>query len=301
VGGDAMSGDRRADPLGSGTALSARERAVRRTLLLEGASDLLILGAKLIAGTATSSTAILSDAIHSLADLANNVVALVAIHLAAAPPDREHPYGHRRYESLAVFLLATLLSVLAVELALHSLGGPREVTHQGSSLALMIGVFGVNIALAIWETRRARALDSDLLRADARHTLSDVLVTALVIGGWQLAARGYLWLDTALTLVVSGLILSLAYSLFRRAVPVLVDHVAVDPDALKAAVDSVPGVRTTRRVRSRAGAAAPRIDVVVSVDRELSTEDSHCIADAIEQALRTRFASEEVTVHIEPD
>ena len=295
-----MSGDRSADGSHTRGALSARDRAVRRTLLVEGLSDLLMLGAKVVVGLATSSAAVMSDAIHSFADLMNNVVALVAMRLAAAPPDREHPYGHRRYESLAVFLLATLLAVLAVELVLRSFGGQREVSWHGWSLAVMIGVFSVNVALAIWETRRARELDSDLLRADSRHTISDVLVTALVIAGWQLAARGYVWLDSALTLAVSALILWLAYGLFRRAVPVLVDHIAVDPEELTAAVTSVPGVRSTRRVRSRVGAAAPRIDVVVSVDRELSTEESHHIADAIERALRARFAAEEVTVHVEP-
>jgi cation diffusion facilitator family transporter len=285
-------------PTGS---LSERDRAVRWTLLVEGLSDLILLVAKVVVGAATHSAAVMSDAIHSLADLANNGVALVAMRLAATPPDREHPYGHRRYESLAVFLLATLLAVLAIELARHSFGARREVSHHGWSLAVMIGVFGVNVVLAIWESRRAHQLDSDLLRADSRHTISDVLVTALVIAGWQLAARGYVWLDTALTLVVSALILWLAYGLFRRAVPVLVDRIAVDPDELAAAVAAVPGVRAARRVRSRAGAGAPRIDVVVSVDRGLSTQESHAIADAIERSLRSRFQSEEVTVHVEPE
>jgi cation diffusion facilitator family transporter len=296
-----MNGDRPADPSGAGSDRTARDRAVRQTLLVEGITDLLVLVAKVAVGIATSSAAVISDAIHSLADLTNNGVALVAMQIASSPPDREHPYGHRRYESLAVFLLATLLSVLAVELVLRSFGDRREVSQQGWTLAVMFGVLGVNIAVAIWETRRAHDLDSDLLRADSRHTISDVLVTVLVIAGWQLAARGYVWLDTVLTWVVSALILALAYGLFQRAVPVLVDRIVVDPEDLAAVVAAVPGVRATRRVRSRAGQAAARIEVVVSVDRELSTEDSHEIADAIEQALRTRFASEEVTVHVEPD
>jgi cation diffusion facilitator family transporter len=158
----------------------------------------------------------------------------------------------------------------------------------------------VNISISAWEGARARRLDSDLLRADARHTLSDVLVTTLVIAGWQLAARGHVWLDSALTLVVSFLILSLAFDLFRRAVPVLVDRVAVEPEELAAVVDSVPGVRSVRSARSRTGAGAPRIDVVVSVEGSLSTEASHGIADAIEVELRRRFESEDVTVHVEP-
>lgn len=279
----------------------SRDRAIRQTLLVEGACDVVVLAAKVVVGTTTGSAAVMSDAIHSLGDLANNGVALVALRLASAPPDREHPYGHHRYESLAVFLLATLLSVLAVEIALRSFTREREVVEQGWSLALMLGVWCLNIGLAIWQGRRARRFDSDLLRADARHSLSDALVTPLVIAGWQLAARGQVWLDTALSLAVSGLILALAYGLFQRAIPVLVDHIAIDPEELAAAVAAVPGVRSTRSVRSRAGTNAPRIDVVVRVDPGLSTTESHAIADAIERTLCRRFGSDEVTVHVEPE
>jgi len=278
-----------------------RDRAIRRTLWVEGACNAAVLVAKLAVGFATGSAAVMSDAVHSLGDIANNAVALVAARLAAAPPDREHPYGHHRYETLAVFGLATLLAVLAIEIALRSFGTERVVVQQGWSLTLMLGVWCVNIALATWEHRRARQLDSELLRADARHTFSDVLITGLVILGWQGAVRGYLWLDTALSLAVAGLILSLAYGLFRRAIPVLVDHIALDPEQVEAAVDAVPGVHTTRSVRSRTGARAPRIDVVVSVDAQLSTADSHAIADSVEAILRERFGSEEVTVHVEPE
>ena len=138
-----MRSDRPADRGGAIGALDARERAIRTTLLVEGLSDLVMLCAKALVGVATHSAAVVSDAIHSLADLINNVVALVAMRLAAAPPDREHPYGHRRYESLAVFLLATLLAVLAIELARHSFGARRVVSQHGWSLAVMIGVFSV--------------------------------------------------------------------------------------------------------------------------------------------------------------
>ena len=277
-----------------------RDRAIQHTLLIEGFANFTVLVVKIVVGVATSSAAVISDAIHSFADLANNGVAFFAARLAATPPDREHPYGHRRYETLAVFLLATLLAVLAVEIAMRGLSADREVVQNSWTLALMLGVLGVNITVALWEGARARRLDSDLLRADARHTLSDVMVTVLVILGWQLAARGYVWLDSALTLFVAFLILSLAFDLFRRAIPVLVDHVAVEPEELEAAVDGVPGVRSVRSVRSRTGASSPRIDVVVAVEGSLSTAESHAIADAIEHELRRRFDSEDVTVHIEP-
>ena len=279
-----------------------RDGQVRRVLFLEGLANLTVLVAKTVVGFATGSSAVLADAVHSFTDLANNGLALFALHLAAAPPDREHPYGHRKYEMLAVFALATLLAVLAVEIALRALqSGDRDVLRPGWSLGLMLGVLAVNVAVSTWQATWARRLDSDLLRADARHTFSDVLVTIAVIIGWQLAATGHAWLDTAFTLGVAALILFLAFGLYRRAIPVLVDQIATDPEQLTAVVQSVPGVRGTRRVRSHLSGQGTTIDVVVAVDSHLSTAASHDIADEIERTLRERFSTPDVTVHVEPE
>lgn len=281
--------------------LERRDRSVRRVLLVEGAANLSVLLVKGVVGMATGSIAVLGDAVHSFADLANNGVALFAMRLASAPPDREHPYGHRKFETLAVFALATLLGVLAIELVLRALQlGDRRVVRHGWSLALMLLVLGVNASLAWWQSRWAKRLDSDLLRADARHTLSDVLVTGAVIAGWQFAALGAPGLDTLTTLGVAVLVLYLAWDLFRRAIPVLTDRFAADPDEVAALVAAVPGVRETRRVRSMGAGGGVTMDVVVSVDPQLSTADSHEIADAVESCLRERFGARDVTVHVEP-
>jgi cation diffusion facilitator family transporter len=188
-----------------------RDTQVRRILVVEGAANVVVLGIKLAVGVATGSAAILGDAVHSLADIANNIMAWIAMRLAAAPPDREHPYGHRKFEPLAVFVLATLLSVMAVEIALRSFEHrSRPIAHSDLGLAMMGVVLAANIAISIWESRWARRLDSDVLRADVRHTASDAATTVSVILGWQFAARGYAWLDTAAALGVSALILYLA-------------------------------------------------------------------------------------------
>jgi cation diffusion facilitator family transporter len=253
-------------------------------------------------GITTGSAAILGDAIHSLADLLNNVMAWVAVRLAAAPPDRDHPYGHRKYEALAVFGLAVLLAVMAFEVAVRGFGrGEREVVGSDWGLGLMLGVLCVNVAITLLESSWARRLDSDILRADVRHTGSDVAITIAVIVGWQLAAAGYAWLDAIFALGIAGLILSLAYGLFRRAIPILVDATTADPERIAQLTDAISGVRDTRRVRSVGSGSNARIEVTVSVDATLTTHASHAIADAIEHALREEFLTEDVTVHIEPD
>jgi len=278
-----------------------RDRLVRRIILLEGAANVVVLLAKVVVGLSTGSFAVLGDAVHSLTDVANNIVALVVVRIADTPPDREHPYGHRKFETLAVFGLATLLTVLAIELALRALErGEHPVTRPGWGLAVMLGVLGVNLGITLWEGYWARRLHSDILRADARHTMADVLTTVVVIVGWQFAAMGYFWLDAVFAFSVAVLVLCLAYGLFKRAIPVLVDHMAAAPEMLTESVRSVPGVRQVRRVRSRWVGATPSVDVVIAVDSQLSTIQAHAIADDIETLLQKQYAMEDVTIHIEP-
>jgi len=278
-----------------------RDRQVERVLVREALANLAVMFAKAVVGFHTGSIAVLGDAIHSLADFANNIVAFIAARIASTPPDQDHPYGHRKFETLAVFGIATLLSVLAIEIILGALDrDPREITQQHWELALMLGVLVVNIGVAVWENRWARRLDSDILRADARHTLSDVLTTVAVIAGWQLAAHGYRWLDAIASIIVAAMILYLAYGLFQKAIPVLVERSIANPEALSNVASAVTGVHETRRVRSREGGAGPAIELVVSVDPNLSTADSHAIADEIERTISEKFSVNDVTVHIEP-
>ncbi len=277
-----------------------RDRRIAQVLLVEGAANLTVLLTKLCVGLATGSVAILGDAVHSFADLANNGLAFWVARVAAAPPDREHPYGHRKFETLAVFALAMLLGVVALELAASAFRLRGEVVTRGWALALMLGVLAVNTALTLWQHHWAQRLDSDLLRADARHTLSDVMVTAAVIVGWQLGSRGFVWADRAATLGVSALILLLAWGLFQRAVPVLTDRSAADPDAIRSALRDVPGVQEVRRVRSKQTGHGPSMDVVVAVAPQLPTRESHAIADRVEARLLARFGSRDVAVHVEP-
>ena len=278
-----------------------RDTNVQRIILIEGSANFVVLLAKLWVGISTGSLAILGDAIHSLTDIINNFLAWVVIRLSSMPPDREHPYGHRKFETLAVFFLASLLAVLAFELALHAIR--KEATEIASSsfeLGIMLAVLFVNISLATWERKWARRLRSDILLADASHTFADVLTTIVVILGWQLSAMGYLWLDRVCALAVSALIFYLAYTLFKKAKPVLVDEFALDPELLIHAIFTVDGVLQVNRVRSRWIGSEKAIDIVISVEPKLSTDESHKIASEIELLIEEKFSVSDVSIHVEP-
>lgn len=274
---------------------------MQRVILIEGSANVAVLLLKLAVGLSTGSIGILGDAVHSVTDVGNNIIAWGVLRLSTRPADERHPYGHRKFESIAVFGLAMLLTVLAFELSKGAIQRDApQVVHSPLALGLMICVLSVNTILATWQAGWAKRLDSDILGADARHTFADVLTTVVVIAGWQAAARGYLWFDTIAALGVSCVILVLAYGLFKRAIPILVDEIALEPDALIDVALSVPGILGVRRVRSRGGATHAAVDVVALVSADLTTADSHDIASSLEEAIRAQFSVESVIVHVEP-
>ena len=278
-----------------------RDRRVRQVILVEGAANFAMMCLKLAVGLATGSLAVLSDAAHSLSDIANNVVGWFAARMAAQPPDREHPYGHRKFEMLAVFWLATLLTVVAVEFVLGAFR--REDAHVETepwALAVMVAVVLTNIGVSTWENWMAKRLDSDLLAADARHTFADVATTLVAVAGWQVAARGYAWLDGVAAVAVAAMVIYMAVGLFRRAIPILVDGTAIDAATLARLASSVDEVREVDRVRSRSNGRQIAVDLIVRVAPELTTARSHEVADEVEKRLKALPGVAEVSVHVEP-
>lgn len=275
---------------------------VRKVLLIEGGVNALITLSKMTVGVMTGSAAVVADGVHSLTDLANNLFAWLAVKVAESPADSSHPYGHQKFEQLAVFTLASLLTIVAFEVIVNAVKRFGQPVEQ-SMLGLLILIFSllVNIGLTLWEGRWAKRLNSEILRADATHTFSDVLTSAVVIIGWQLAARGYYWVDTVFALIVSSIIFYLAFKLFQKAIPVLVDQSRFPPEQLKAAVNNIPAVITVGNIRSRDTGKGQVADISVTVSGNLSTVESHHIADQIERVLADTFDIQDVVVHIEPD
>ncbi len=279
-----------------------RDAQVRRVILIEGSVNLLVLICKTIVGLSTGSLAILADAVHSLTDLTNNLVAWVVMHFSSLPADREHPYGHKKFETLAVFVLASILVVLAFQLALNAIRNEQtEVVSSGIELAVMLSVLVINIMVTRWQHMWARRLDSDILRADATHTFADVLITSVVIAGWQLSAIGYAWADRLCALGVAILVAYLAYTLFRRAIPILLDEYAIDPNKLSELIKNVPGVKDVARIRSRWIGKTSAVDMIIFVDPSISTEESHKIADEIESLIEQSFNISDISIHVEPE
>ncbi len=185
-----------------------KDKKVQQIILIEGLYNVVVLVLKLIVGLATNSLAILGDAIHSLTDVLNNIVIWLVMRVARKPADAGHPYGHRKFETMAVFGLASLLVVLAVELMRHAFRAePMEIISEPWGLGLMLMVLTLNLTVSWWERHWAKKLNSAILYADAQHGLVDVITTVFVIVSWQLSTMGYVWLDKLCAIGVACLVL----------------------------------------------------------------------------------------------
>ena len=281
-----------------------RTTLVRRVLVGLLFANLAVVVAKLMVGIAAGSLAVLGDALHSIVDALNNVLALVIIRVAAKAPDEDHPYGHGKFETLGALAIVGFMSITCFELVRDAItrlvAGQAPPYVSDAQLAVLVGTLGVNILVATFETRRGRELDSEILLADAAHTRADVFITVGVLIGLLLARSGLWWADPALAMGIALFIVRIAYKIFQRAVPVLVDARAIPDTAIQALAETVGGVKRAYGIRSRDAARTRYAEVTIAVDRNANVAAAHGIADQVEDLLKRDLHLHEVTVHIEP-
>lgn len=286
--------------------VSDRMRSIRRVLWTILLLNLGVAAAKYAWGTISGSASMQADGIHSVFDSAGNVVGLVGISLAARPADAGHPYGHAKFETYASLVIGVLLLLAAFEVgssAAAKLAAGSYTAEVGPmSFAVMAGTLAVNLGVTVYERRFAKRLRSEVLAADANHTLSDALVSVGVIAGLAAVALGFPMADPIMALVVTAAILATAYDVFKHALATLSDRARIPEGDLRAAALAVPGVRGVHRIRTRGTEGEVYADLHVLVDPSMTVADAHRLADEVEAGIKERFANViEVLVHIEPN
>jgi cation diffusion facilitator family transporter len=286
--------------------VASRDRTARIKRVLLGllVANVAVVGAKFAIGVSVGSLSLLGDGVHSAVDAMNNVLALAVTHIAADPPDEDHPYGHRKFETLGALAIVVFLSISGFELvkgAVQRLTGGAPALHLTPfELTLLAGTLAVNTVVATYEAREGRRLASPLLQADATHTRADVFITVGVLAGLLFTQAGFTWVDPAVALVVAGAIVVLAYQIVRRSVPVLVDEQAHPARTIRESAESVAGVARAYHIRSRGAPDEAFAELTIAVDGSASVELAHQIADAVERRLRADLRFTDVVVHVEP-
>ncbi len=290
-------------PLASADARN-RNAQVQRVLLGLLVANLAVVGAKFVIGLRTGSLGVLGDAVHSSVDAMNNVLALAVIWVASREPDEDHPYGHEKFETLGALAIVVFLSITGFELVKGAISrlttgtGPLGISPV--EFTVLAGTLVVNTMVTIYETRRGRALNSQILLADSAHTRADVFITIGVLVGVLAARAGYWWVDSIVALLVAVVIVILAYTIVARSVPVLVDQHAAPPSEIQLAAEGVDGVISAYSIRSRGATDRRFAELTIAVPRDATVEAAHHVADAVEARLRDDLEFNEVVVHIEP-
>jgi cation diffusion facilitator family transporter len=279
---------------------SAVSKVLYRVLFL----NLGVALAKIALGYATGAVSILSDGFHSLTDSASNVVALIGISVARRPPDADHPYGHRKYETMAslgilLFLLLVMIQVVSAAMDRFINGGSPRVFPEG--IALMTVTLIINVAVVIYEMREGRRLQSEVLRADAKHTRSDVLTSVAVLGALIGVWFGYPLLDPMAALLVAGFIGHACWSIAFDASGILSDQIVIPESGVREVVQSVPDVLGCEKIRTRGATDYAFLDLHLWLDPKMPLEDAHSTSHVVKDRLMQTFPQlVDVVIHIEP-
>ena len=291
-----------------------REKEIYKVTLLGSAVNMILMLFKFVAGFFGHSAAMTADAVHSLSDFATDLVVLAFVRISHKPKDKDHDYGHGKYETLAttligVALIAVALGILvegAKKIALWAQGG--TLTQPGM-LALWAALISILLKEIIFQYthRKAKNLNSQAMEANAWHHRSDALSsigTAIGIGGAIIGDERWAVLDPIASIVVGAFIVKVAIGLLRKGIGDLMEQSLPDEveNEIMGIVKSVPDVKEPHELCTRRIGNHYAIEMHILMDGNLPLKEAHDTATAIEQKLKDRYGEEtHVSIHVEPE
>jgi len=288
--------------------VNPRYREVRKVTLIGSVIDLLLGIAKILVGWVAHSQALVADGLHSLSDLATDIIVLYAAKHSHREADEDHPYGHGRIETLATVGLGIALILVAFGIgydAVRRMNDPELLLNPGLT-ALAVAIVSVISKEAIYQYTRnaARRLRSNMLMANAWHSRSDAISSIVVVIGIGGAMMGHAYLDAVAAIAVAVMIAKIGFDLVRDSTKELIDT-ALEPevtDAIRKEVFNVDGVRAVHMLRSRRSGSDALVDLHLQVDPRISVSEGHQIGDTVRRQLLDKVDEvTDVTVHIDPE
>ena len=296
----------------TGSAAPKPDAAMKTAVRVSLASvivNLLLSAGKLLAGVIARSGAMVSDAVHSASDVFSSVIVIVGVKIAGREPDRDHPYGHERFECVAAVVLSVVLlftGLLIGYKGVEALTAPAEQTPVPGLLALIAA--GVSIAVKeamFWGTRHyAKVLRSSALLADAWHHRSDALSSVGALVGILFARLGYPKADAVASLVICLFIAKAACDIFKDAVDKMVDRSASpgEEEKIRRIAESTPGVKGVDLLKTRVFGNRLYVDIEIRADGSLTLNEAHEIAKTVHNAVEDAFGDvKHIMVHVNPD
>lgn len=287
----------------------ARYQATRNVTLVGMVVNVGLACAQLFGGLFTHSQALIADGVHTLSDLASDVVVLIAAKLASKDADEDHPYGHGRIETVATVILGLALAGVAVGIAMNAFDRIMhpEKLLQPEPLALLFAALAIvsKEGLYHYTMSVANKINSKMLKANAWHHRSDAISSVIVAIG--VAGSVFLeipWLDAAAAIAVAAMIFYMGVRLILDSTMELVDT-ALDPqktEEISKFISNIEGVEHMHMLRTRKMGHNVLADVHLQVNSYLSVSEGHYVAEKVMRNLQKEFPEmNDITVHIDPE
>jgi cation diffusion facilitator family transporter len=280
----------------------------QRAMVISITAAVLLTAAKIIIAGITGSVAVLSEAAHSLTDLVAATITLLAIRRASSPPDTRHRYGHEKLENIAaavegLIILAAISWVIWTSLERLRFGGEVELPLAAAGIMVFSAVSNWLVARHL--VRVGEATNSPAVRADGHQWMTDVYTSiAGAVGLIFVAITGAHWLDAAVALAVSTLVVRIGFVLVMDAVRVLADE-GLPPDELRR-IEAIVGRERTgvtgfHRLRTRRAGSRTHVDLHLTVNGSMPIWQAHEIAHEVEADIMHAIPNVDVLIHLEPD
>lgn len=284
---------------------SSNYKKIRQVLWIILFANIAVAFLKIIIGTAIQSASMTADGFHSLSDGSSNIVGLIGIAFASKPKDKEHPYGHKKFEVISSLFIGAMLVFVAGKIILDvfsRFNNPIIPSISVSSLVVLIVTLVINVFVSIYEYKIGKKLNSYILVSDSMHTRSDIFVSVgvlLTLLGVKIGLPPII--DVVASLVVSVFILYSAYEIFKESTGVLVDQAIIEEQSIKDIILTFEEVKDVHEIRSRGSSNDAYIDMHILVEPTITVEYSHNLIHEIENEIQYKINNNaQVIVHIEP-
>lgn len=265
---------------------------------------------KLLAGIIAHSDVMISDAVHSASDVFSSIIVIIGVKLSAKEPDKDHPYGHERFECVAAIVLSVILLISGLFIGHTAIekitSGNQQTVVIPGVLALVAAVISIIAKEAMyWYTRfYAKRFESGALMADAWHHRSDALSSVGALIGVAGARMGFPIFDTVASLIICIFIIKAAYDIFRKAINQMVDRSCseeMEQAIMQCAAEQADVIKVDM-IHTRVFGNKIYADIEICADGEISLEESHKIAEQVHNAIEKRFVKiKHITVSVNPE
>jgi cation diffusion facilitator family transporter len=281
-----------------------RSTRIARVLAIVFALNLAVAIAKLLYGLRAGAIALTADGVHSMVDAAANVVGLIGLSLASRPPDANHPYGHRKYETFAAIGIVMFMFLGCFEIVQATFERIRHARAPNVTPDVLVVVgltILVNLIVVAVERREGRMLGSELLLADAAHTGSDVLASVLVLASFGASRLGFTWADPVAAVIIVALILRAGFEMLQGTLSTLSDERRIPPRNIEEEALREADVLEAHNVRTRGPYDDIHLDMHILVNPRMPIAKAHAVGHRVEARLREKWPGlTDVVVHVEP-